>query len=430
MVQITYQILKATDNMIVAINNLHRWTSYTDKGRYNELAKQSLNCLIAYLLAVEYEQNNPGKKIRLERIAKLAISRAFQKVGLADVAPSTYAKIVEEKLGKELSSFYKSVEKMVISNSFLCDDYNKLLEKASDAKKIQDIPEIDEAMSNLKEVANPWKKSKAEILEMKKEFEDFLDEANDSIEEKIYQIASKIATLLEVLDLKEYMEKVEKEQYTNKVAELHAIIDSSKITKVSNWTTGNMFELLKKISSLRNQNRWAVRSYRVNCSVLGHLFDTAIFAFYMALYNGESQEEAAKKFFIGIWHDIPEAWTKDIPSPTKDAFKGFREASEEVELEYVKKEIYEKVPTFAKRILEVMMEDESNLSSKKLLKRADYLSADSECYRQIKAGSNDEYFFYHVILPDYIAAEVQEEDPFNQLIKDYYKKTKDMKFLG
>ena len=39
-----------------------------------------------------------------------------------------------------------------------------------------------------------------------------------------------------------------------------------------------------------------------------------------------------------------------------------------------------------------MFEDPSNFKYKKLVKGADYLSADSECWRQYKAGSRDEYF--------------------------------------
>ena len=46
----------------------------------------------------------------------------------------------------------------------------------------------------------------------------------------------------------------------------------------------------------------------------------------------------------------------------------------------------------AKALKNVMMEDEENQEHKKLLKGADYLAADSECWRQYRAGSRDEYF--------------------------------------
>ena len=39
-----------------------------------------------------------------------------------------------------------------------------------------------------------------------------------------------------------------------------------------------------------------------------------------------------------------------------------------------------------------MLEDEKNKEFKRLIKGADYLAADSECWRQYKAGTRDEYF--------------------------------------
>ena len=86
----------------------------------------------------------------------------------------------------------------------------------------------------------------------------------------------------------------------------------------------NIFKVLQTISTLRNKNRWAAQAYSMECSVLGHLFDTAIFAYFMSL--------------------------------------------------------------------EEKPEDKANKKYKKLLKGADYLSADSECWRQYVAGSRDEYF--------------------------------------
>src|SRR5699024_6542242 len=95
---------------------------------------------------------------------------------------------------------------------------------------------------------------------------------------------------------------------------------------------GELFKLLLKISKLRNQNRWAVQSYLVNCSVLGHLFDTGVFAYFIGLEQFEGNEKTATKMFhMGIFHDLAEVWTSDVPSPIKDRIPGFRPATEEYE---------------------------------------------------------------------------------------------------
>lgn len=70
-----------------------------------------------------------------------------------------------------------------------------------------------------------------------------------------------------------------------------------------------------------------------------------------------------------------------------------RRATEILESKYLDSELYSKLPNFlVEKIKDVALEDENNVQYKKLLKGADYLSADSECYRQYKAGSRDEYY--------------------------------------
>lgn len=156
----------------------------------------------------------------------------------------------------------------------------------------------------------------------------------------------------------------------------------------------SVFKIFQRISMLRNSNRWAAFPYIVHCNVLGHLFDTAIFAYFIGLEEfGGNEEIATKMFFMGIYHDIAEAWTTDIPSDIKDRITGFREATEKFEDLKLQKYVYDVIPHFLKRkIKEVMFEEEDNLQYKKLMKGADYLSADSECWRQFVAGSRETYF--------------------------------------
>ena len=155
-----------------------------------------------------------------------------------------------------------------------------------------------------------------------------------------------------------------------------------------------------KISKLRNQNRWAVQPYSINCSVLGHLFDTGVLAYFIGLEHFEWDEKiSTKMFFMGIFHDLAEVWTSDVPSPIKDRIPGFRAATEKYESLVLNKNLYSKVPGFlADKLRSVMFEEESNSSYHGIMKSADYLSADSECWRQYIAGSRDPYFFKSAIM--------------------------------
>lgn len=40
---------------------------------------------------------------------------------------------------------------------------------------------------------------------------------------------------------------------------------------------------------------------------------------------------------MGIFHDIPETYTRDIPSPIKDSIPNFRKITEAYELEMMRK---------------------------------------------------------------------------------------------
>lgn len=389
MCMVKFDVLKAVDDCFRGMNNLRRWTEFFQEARYNELSKQALNCMVTFIVAKKCEQ--AGKKIHWERFPKIAIFRGFQKMGLADVTHNTYANIVENKMNGELENFYRVIG----------------------CKKIKDLVNDEKEAEKLQE---------------------FLVEGINTFEFEIYRVSSRIASLIEVVESEE---KFNRNDYANKYAEIVSSIKDmeAKIPAVKGFINSSEYEILRKISSLRNQNRWALRSYRVDCSVLGHLFDTAVFAYLIALNNGMNEKMAAKMFFIGIWHDIAEAWTKDIPSPTKDAFEGFREASEEFEVECLNKYVYQMVDEFlGNAIKEVMLEEEAAKDFKALIKAADYLSADSECYRQLVAGTRDKYFRDRVLWGD---LKKIEENPntfiaggLKELLKFWVDETRDVKMLG
>lgn len=340
MKQITYKQLKATNDVFTRLNNLRRWTEFTTQSKYNELAKQALNCIIAYMLANCAEHQ--GKSICYDNFPRIALGRAYAKVYV-------YFDTPEHKI----------------------DEICKL---SGISKKKFDI----EATKIIAE--------KTDI-----EFAEFLSKGIGEYEVQIYKAATKIATYIELLEQQKTVSDI------SKIQELEREIDKyMHIPGVSDFsdTDSPVFKVWKNLSKLRNQTRWATCSYNVECSVLGHLFDTAMFAYLIALEESDFDEEyASKMFFMGIFHDIAETWTKDIPSPIKNRITGFRKATEQYELQNLEKYLYAKVPEYMQVTLKaVMLEDESNVDYKVKLKEADYLSADSECYRNLLSGSRDPYF--------------------------------------
>lgn len=340
MTKLNQRVLEEVNEVIKRLNMLRRWTSLESQGRYNELSKQTLNCITAYILACYYEE--AGHTIIWSRFGKIALYRAFQKIYLYFDTPEHIMEAVC-KIGKIPEDALTNGTKQVITDK------------------------TDEAFAN------------------------FLCEGIGTDEMKIYRAATKIATLVELFEIN----STSNPEYHNKIHELYDSLEEFKdlpgFSEVKD-VNGSIFKLLRRICSLRNKNRWAVQSYSVETNVLGHMFDTAIFAYFLAMeQQPEDTEYAGKMFFVGIFHDLAETWTWDIPSPVKEMIPGFRRATELYEQQQLEENCFNVVPNFlAKRLENLMLNAEEN--QHKLLKGADYLSADSECWRQYNGGTRDIYF--------------------------------------
>ncbi len=343
MIPLNLKIFKSVNEVFKRLNKLRRWTSFVTEGEYDELSKQALNCIIAYMLIAYCEEK--GQTVKIERIPKIALYRAFQKAYVNFDVPE-----------------------------YIIDE-------------ILQIGDIDK---------NEFDKATAELIkaETAENFTEFICEGINTYEMRIYQAATKIATLIELVENRFRMN--DSGNYDAKMREITKYLDNfSDIPGVEELQDikGNIFKVLQQISQLRNQNRWAVQCYTIDCAVLGHLFDTAVLAYFIGLEKYESESIATKMFFMGCFHDVAEAWTKDIPSSIKDRISGFREATEKYELMMVEKKMYANMQTFLSgKVKSVMFEENENLKFKKLMKGADYLSADSEIWRIYKSGSRDEYF--------------------------------------
>ena len=331
------------------LNNLKRWSSdITESGR-NELGKQALNVIFCYVLAAEYEERT-GNKLNWNLFPRIALYRAFQKADVnVDIKENTLHEIEGSENSQEL---FNDVTERVIEH------------------------------------------------EMGEEFCNWVKQGCDTFEERIYKAATKIATFIELLEIKNkvhdfkktYNEIVSGAAKYNDIPGFRAIFKALKRKKwkISKTAQKGTTKVLEDLSTLRNRDRWSVYSHTVKCSVLGHLFDTAMIAFLVSLEKGLSEEEATINFFVGAFHDVAEAYTGDIPSPVKDHIKGFRKKSEEFELRMMNENFYPYLPKYVERaIRDVMLEEPGNADRKDIVKIADYVSAVSEIHRQAIKGSRD-----------------------------------------
>lgn len=344
---LNYKQIKATNEMLKRLIRLKRWTDTVSDPSFNEMAKQALNSLICYILACFAE--NAGEFIDWTRFPKYALYRAFEKAYVVFNTPkSKYLEIFQ--MGNISPSEFSKATRRKIS-----------------------------------EIVDPA-------------FSEFLSESLGTREEHIFKAATTIATKIELLQLHSRCESSKYDQkfdtVANDMAKYHDIPGFKEVSDPN----GNLFKLLQFISDsyLRHHTRWCELGYEVPCTILGHLYSTAVWAYFMSLEeHPEDEALATKRYFMGIFHDVAEAWTTDLPSPIKDYIKGLRDACELFEEKVLEDNIYSKVPDFlAKKIHEVMFEEPQNVEEHKaLIKGADYLSADTECWLQYQLGSRDPYFW-------------------------------------
>lgn len=343
---VTKELVKAMGKVLTELQFILRWSKYIADFRYNELNKQAMNAKIAYLLATEAEAN--GKKVDMAKLVKVILHRMFEKLILCDIREDYVSRIL--KLG-----------------SIAPSKFDAIIEEC-----------IEERMG--------------------KEFTKFIQVDKDSFEARLFQAATKLATRMELREIKT---QIPEHAYIN-VAEnvektLQGYNDMPGFSRFSLKYSKEMI-FFKDASALRNRIRWSKQLGTVNCSVLGHDFEVAVLSYLMSLEKGDDEDITARCFFIGGFHDLAETFTGDMSSVIKDKIPGLREADEKFELEMLEKYVYQELPEhLANAVKAVVLEEEEQKAIKPLIKQADYLSACWECLRNIIAGNQNGYFLEAIL---------------------------------
>lgn len=319
------------------MQNVNRWPSFTSDSRFNQLNKMGLGMVITYSISQIYQEKT-GRNLDETKFPKLAILEGMEKVTISNT-PSAQL--------RWLSEYDVQLDNLV---------------EMTVKKNFQNIPD------------DIW---------------EFLNVDQSSIEARVFRCAGKLASLLELEELSVFINSNSFQQAKDhKEKELDSYKDIMDLIE-DDWKI--IKPVIEEISSgLRNQVRWMMYCRQVNCSVLGHLFETALMAYIMSLELGNSEELASRHFKMGIFHDIAEAWTLDMPSPLKDAVDGLRVATEKYEEAMMEEHFYNKVPSYiASAVKAVDFERPENAESRALIKGADYASASLECWKNYLSGTRD-----------------------------------------
>ncbi len=162
----------------------------------------------------------------------------------------------------------------------------------------------------------------------------------DLLTSRVYLAAHKYSTMRELQMLKLVNERV---RYEKIEKELLATLSKEMNLRGLQLLMAKQrpFEFLLKVEQLRFQRRWNQTPRVPNTSVLGHCYFVAAIT---ALLQKECGAPLCAKrfynnFFSALFHDLPEAVTRDIISPVKQATDALPQIVKRIEDEIVGREL-------------------------------------------------------------------------------------------
>jgi putative hydrolase of HD superfamily len=286
--------------LIFSTASIKRWNEFPRPFDFVELDRQAHKMIIAYLLG-HYERF--GKK-EFEEVIKLGIAGVLYRAVLTDLKSPVY-NYLRKKKAKELDEFVLGKLEGVVDEELKY--YVKLYNNTTSKPK--------QLLNAASHFANLW------------EF-DF-----------IYNFAKGSYGVEEVKRALEY-----------EIEEFYGFegVRALMLKKKS-------YDFISLCGNLRFQKRWSNTPRVPQTSVLGHMLFVAVVAFFLT--REAKRDNIYYNFFGGLFHDIIEAFTRDIIAPIKHGVEGLDEILKEYEKRLIEEKFMPMVPEVIKEI-KIFIEDE------------------------------------------------------------------------
>ncbi len=273
---------------------IKRWNDYPRMIDFVELDKQAHKFIIAYFLG-KLENN-----IDMKALVEAGIFEFLRRIVVTDIRPDVFRTILKKKR-KELNAWVVKILEDIIGD----------IEEGSFLERF--IKYLDDE--------NVWKRERfvlkaASYLSTKWEF---------SI---IYQTSRFLS------DIEETKKEIEDE-----------IEDYYELLGVRKAALGKkLYKIIDLSGRLRFQTRWAQTPRIPQTTVLGHMGIVAIFSYFYSLKIGACSKRVQNNFYAALFHDLPEALTRDIISPVKYSVSGLDDIIMEIEINRIENKILPLIP--------------------------------------------------------------------------------------
>jgi putative hydrolase of HD superfamily len=274
--------------------SIQRWNDYPRMVDLVELDKQAHKFIIAYFIA-KLEDD-----VDFTRLIEAGLFEFFRRVVVTDIRPDVFRKALQKK-------------KSEINNWVI-----EKLEPSLEA--------IDKGLFLQK-------------------FKEYLEDENVYKKERfILKAASYISTKWEfgiVYQTSQFLNDIEdvKKEVEEEIEDYYELIGIRKIA-----LNKKLAKIVDLSGRLRFQKRWAQTPRIPETSVLGHMLTVAIFGYFYSLEINACDKRIQNNFFTALFHDLPEALTRDIISPVKYSVDELADIIAEYEVNQIEDKIMPYVP--------------------------------------------------------------------------------------
>ena len=279
---------------LFAAASIQRWNDYPRMVELVELDKQAHKFIIAYFMA------NIEKDVNMVHLIEAGIFEFLRRVVVTDIRPDVFRKALKQK-EKEINEWVLSKlgdSLKDIQNGKFLARFEEYLKDSNMYKKERFI------LKAASYLATKWEFS---IVYQTSQFLSGIDRVKDAVEEEI----------------EDYYELVS----------VRKIALNKKISKI-----------IELSGRLRFQKRWAQTPRVPETSVLGHMLIVAILGYFYSLHVEACDARVENNFYCALFHDLPEALTRDIISPVKYSVSGLDDIISEYELKVMDDEIFPYIP--------------------------------------------------------------------------------------
>ncbi len=274
--------------------SIQRWNDYPRMVELVELDKQAHKFIIAYFIA------KLEKDVNYTHLIEAGIFEFLRRVVVTDIRPDVFRKALQKK-SKEINTWViseLSPSLKDIDNGLFLQKFQEYLENPQIYKKERFI------LKAASYLATKWEFS---IVYQTSQFLTDIEDVKKSVDEEIEDYYELIGVRKIALNKK-----------------LAKIIDLS--------------------GRLRFQKRWAQTPRVPETSVLGHMLTVAIFGYFFSIDVNACNKRIQNNFFTALFHDLPEALTRDIITPVKYCVDELSDIIAEYELEKIEDDILPNVP--------------------------------------------------------------------------------------